>query len=89
MQPFAGPERFVFVRPEQDGDLLWCMEEARRSGAGVADLPVPRGLTPVRRLHLAAEEGAARASTFPWPSPHPRRRRRAGGREPLAHGPGA
>ena len=58
------PGQIVLARGRSAADLLWVVEESLRSGAvalAVAELAEPPGLTPVRRLHLAAEAGGGRA----------------------------
>ena len=58
LAPFCNPARILHVLAESETDLLWTMEEGLRSGAlglVLAELSAPPGLTPVRRLQLAAE----------------------------------
>ncbi|MFM2390984.1 MAG: hypothetical protein RLZZ437_2539 [Pseudomonadota bacterium] len=60
LESFADPRRVIWALCRQPLDLLWSAEEVLRSGAAplmVVECLSPPGLTPVRRLHLAAEAG--------------------------------
>ncbi|MEM9318402.1 MAG: hypothetical protein AAGA70_05295 [Pseudomonadota bacterium] len=62
------PGRIILVEPQRAEDVLWSLEQALRSGAvalAVAECAVAPELTPVRRLHLAAEAGAEAGGCAP------------------------
>ncbi len=72
LSSMADPARLIFVRTAREEETLWAGEEALRSGAAplvILDLTTPPALTPVRRLHLAAEAGAAATRGNGTPAP--------------------
>ncbi len=72
MRDFLHPGRLIFARARRPEDIQWAGEEALRSGAApvvVMEMLTPPGLTPVRRLHLAAETGREAAHHAARPAP--------------------
>lgn len=68
LAPLLDPARLVVLRDLRAVEALWAAEEALRSGACpcvVLEAAQPPALTPVRRLNLAAEAGAAQAPAPP------------------------
>ena len=62
------PGRLTLIAPRRPEDILWTMEEVLRAGCVpfvVCELPGLPHLTPVRRLHLAAETAARDHATSP------------------------
>lgn len=62
LRALVDPCRLLIGRGRAVPEQFWAAEEALRSGVVplvVLDLPVVPAMTPVRRLHLAAESGAA------------------------------
>lgn len=62
------PTRLVVLRGPRPAEALWAAEEALRVGCVplvVLEAAAPPALTPVRRLNLAAEAGAATAPAAP------------------------
>ncbi len=63
LRDWVSPEGLITVAPRRAIDCLGCAEETLRSGAValvVVEQPDPPALTPLRRLHLAAETGLSR-----------------------------
>ncbi len=63
LRAWIEPGRLVFGHARTAAELLWAAEEALRTGQVplvVVELSAGASLTPVRRLHLAAEAGAER-----------------------------
>lgn len=68
IRDYLHPGRLVFVQCRRAEDIQWAAEETLRSGTAplvVAEFPEPPGLTPVRRLHLAAETALSTGQPAP------------------------